>query len=100
MAVPKVYAFCNCKIAGGDEVWVAMADDGEILAQHISSSRGWGQLDVHLNFPSTRAKYETKYGGTGDEHYEFVVLADGEVPPADVLAKHEARYPTNDEDSE
>jgi hypothetical protein len=92
--VPKVYAFCNLRYPeGGDQVWVAIADDGEVMAQHMSSSRNFGQRDVHLNFSSRRAKYEAKFGGIGEEFYEFVVLPEGELPPAEVLAKHDARYP-------
>jgi hypothetical protein len=82
--LPTVYAWSSGKL-GGDEQWFALADDGELMASHISSGREWGQLDVHLHFEGRRAKYAEKFGGTGEEFYRFVVLPEGRQPPPEVM---------------
>jgi 5'-deoxynucleotidase YfbR-like HD superfamily hydrolase len=88
--LPTVYAFRSGSWdATDDEVWLAVADDGQVMAQHVSSNRRFGQGDVHLTFPATAERYRAKFGGTGPEFYHFVVLDDGQLPPPEVLAaKH------------
>lgn len=45
-AAPIVYAWKAGLFAGGpDEVWFAMCEDGEVLADHVSSSRRYGPGD-------------------------------------------------------
>lgn len=89
-AVSTVYAWKAGLFAGGpDEVWFAMCEDGEVLAEHVSSSRRFGPDDVHLTFAKRRAVYEAKFGGIGEQFYHFVVLPDGEKPPPEVWAANE-----------
>jgi hypothetical protein len=83
-ALPTVYAWTVGKFAS-DEQWFALADDGELIASHVSSNREWGQRDVHLHFGGPRAKYVEKFGGIGEEFYHFVVLPEGQQPPPEVM---------------
>lgn len=90
-ALPKVYAWRNEYFGRNDEVWLAIADDGEVLASHVSSNRAWGQRDVHDSFPKVLDRYIEKFGGSGPEFYEYIVVPDGETPPEEVRLRNEER---------
>lgn len=64
MTKPTIYAFIN----GGSPGWIgviALAEDGEYLAGHISSSVGWAVHDIDTE--SKHEFYRRKY----PEGYEF-----------------------------
>lgn len=69
MTLPKVY-IGGADWGSGDVSMWACAEDGEILAQHICSSRGWGRTDLHNR---RKQVYIDKFGGFGDgEFYNLV----------------------------
>lgn len=43
---PKIYAFINGRFGKNDFVVVAMAEEGTVLANHVSSSRQWAKHDI------------------------------------------------------
>jgi hypothetical protein len=83
-SVPVVYAWTTGAVFG-DENWVAVCEDGELMASHVSSSREWGQRDVHLGFGAVAERYRAKFGGLGLIYYLFVVVPAGKRPPIEVL---------------
>lgn len=88
-ARPIVWAFCNGTWGRSDQAWVAITDDGVVLAQHISSSEAWGAHDVGPDsFPARRQNYLDALG-TLDVDYRVLPL--GEAPPAHVLERNQAR---------
>jgi hypothetical protein len=61
---PKIYVFCNScqhKWHGG----IAMAEDGNVLAQHLSSNHTFVQMDLGVISGSHWRTQHEKY----DEHY-------------------------------
>lgn len=83
-SVPVVYAWMTGQTLG-DKSWVAVCDDGELMASHVSSSREFGRRDVHLGFAAVADRYRSKFGGLSAEHYLFVVVPEGRRPPAEVM---------------
>lgn len=64
MTKPTIYAFVN----GGSPGWLsvmALAEDGEYLAGHISSNVGWAQHDIDTD--PKHELYRKKY----PDGYEF-----------------------------
>jgi hypothetical protein len=87
-SVPVVYAWTTGEVFG-DQGWVAVCEDGELMASHVSSSREFGQLDVHVSFGRVLGRYRAKFGGIGDEFYLFVVVPEGKRPPLEVMRANE-----------
>lgn len=84
---PMVYAFCNGRWGGGDQIWISMCECGEVLGNHISSSRGFGISDVQPPFKAEA--YQEHLGGTErDSDYQLVVLDDGQAPPSEVVERN------------
>lgn len=81
----KVYGFCNSGDRTDLQMWMAMAEDGEVIAQHCSSSRYWGEVDVSPNHFHID-DYQRKFGDDfKPDDVEYVVLPAGEGPPAEVV---------------
>lgn len=81
----KVYGFCNSGNGTDFQLWVAMADDGEVIAQHCSSTHGWGSVDVspsHFHIDDYRRKYGPDFEPAD---VEYIVLSAGEGPPPEVV---------------
>lgn len=85
-----VYAWCQSGDGTDFQHWMAMADDGEVIASHCSSSRGWGQSDVGpegLHADAYLAKFGERYMDTLD----YRVAPPGEHGiPADVWELNQA----------
>jgi hypothetical protein len=62
-AKPKIYAFVNGRWGGGDVLALAVAEDGSVLAQHISSSSTWAQHDMGVTSDRNHDKYAEHYPG-------------------------------------
>ena len=91
-----VYAFANVSFGEfRDQAWIAIAEDGEVLAQHVSSSRSWGQRDVGPD-GFHRDRYAEKFGPDFAEHINYVVLPQGEAPPDEVYERNQARAAAED----
>lgn len=58
---PKIYAFVNGHWGGGDMVALAVAEDGTVLAQHVSSSPSWAQHDMGVTSDWKHDKYAEHY---------------------------------------
>ena len=81
----KVYGFCNSGNGTDFQMWMAMSDDGEVIAQHCSSSYGWGSLDVspnHFHIDDYKRKYGEDFKPAD---IDYIVLPAGEGPPAEVV---------------
>lgn len=87
-SVPVVYAWTTGTVMG-DEGWVAVCEDGELMASHVSSGREFGQRDVHRTFGRVADRYRDKFGGLGSEFYLFVVVPEGKRPPLEVMKANE-----------
>jgi hypothetical protein len=46
---PKIYIFVSGMYGGDDYCMSAVAEDGECIAGHVSSSIEWGKRDMGLN---------------------------------------------------
>jgi len=74
---PKIYVFVAGPAFGGPDVLCnALAEDGHVLAQHVSSSAEWGQHDMGLTGTWKHDKYRAHY----PDGYELVWL---DAPDAD-----------------
>lgn len=62
-AKPEIYAFINARMKGDiqDVVSIALAEDGELLAQHMSSNETWAQYDMGINSGRKHDKYQEHY---------------------------------------
>lgn len=69
---PTIYAFINGGSPGWFEV-MAIAEDGEFLAGHISSSVSWAQIDI--DHEQKHEHYRRKY----PDGFQFLWL-DGDKP--------------------
>ncbi len=76
-AKPEIYAFINARMKGDieDVVSIALAEDGELLAQHISSNETWAQYDMGIYGDRNHDKYQ--------EHYPFEVMATRDCVPGE-----------------
>jgi len=77
----KVYAFCNSGSGTDWQIWLAIAETGQVITQHCSSSRTWGIHDVG---PEWKQEAYEKALGAGFE-VEYIVIDDRQGPPGDVV---------------
>jgi hypothetical protein len=67
--LPVVYLFCAAEVTYGagqtDYRMMAIADDGDVLAEHICSDPSFGPYDLHKR-ESRHATYAAKFGEWGD----------------------------------
>ena len=77
----KVYAFCNSGSGTDFQMWMAIAETGQVITQHCSSSRQWGIHDVG---PEWKQEAYERALGEGFE-VEYIVVDDREGPPAEVV---------------
>lgn len=45
----KIYGFFNSNQEFGDAVGVAITEDGQVLATHVSSNESWSRNDLGMN---------------------------------------------------
>lgn len=83
-AATKVYAFCNSGSGTDMQTWMAMAETGEVITSHWSSSREWGINDVG---PERKRDAYEKVLGEGFE-VEYIVVPDRQAPPAEVVERN------------
>lgn len=67
----KLYQYCASSTSLGDQYWKVVSQSGEVICEHISSSRSWGLRDTGPN-----GFYKAKY----PDDYELVVLDHGVHP--------------------
>lgn len=63
IVAPRIFGFCNspsCVGAGDTHDAVAIAEDGVVLVNHISSSHAWGEKDLGESW-DLRAEYSAHY---------------------------------------
>ena len=93
---PKVYLTSFAFTGLGDWYVIALADDGEVLAEHICSSPAFFRGDLH-DRPFRRDAYVRKYGTWGDgDRYELVECWSSDVP-AEVIERNRRLYANADE---
>lgn len=83
-APTKVYAFCNSGGGTDMQAWWAIAETGEVVTTHFSSSREWGVHDVG---PEWKHQAYEKVLGAGAV-VEYIVLEEGQAPPAEVIERN------------
>ncbi len=92
-ALPKVY-ISGTQLGDIGVLGFAVAEDGEQLAEHLCSHRGYIRHDVHDRRPET---YDAKFGGhTPGEHYELVEIGSWADAPEEVRAANKA-WATSDD---
>jgi hypothetical protein len=79
MTKPKIYVFPVHANPQGDCAYMAVAEDGEEVAGHISSSEDWGKFDMGVNAKSTQNHdaYRKKY----PDGYELEYVPDWKAHP-------------------
>jgi len=90
MSLPKIFAFCN----GGSPGWLSMealAEDGEFLAGHICSDKGFGPHDMGVTSNWKHPEYRKHY----PDGFEVVWVDDAmtHVGLNEAYAKHLVKYP-------
>lgn len=60
-AKPKVYAFINGTFGSDDFTVFAIAEDGTLLASHMSSSHGWAKHDIGVTSDWKHDQYAEHY---------------------------------------
>jgi hypothetical protein len=59
----KIYCFANGSFGGGGDVCgVAIGDDGEVVAGHISSCEGWMRHDLGITSNWKHELYDAHFG--------------------------------------
>lgn len=81
--LPKVYCWCNSGVGTDWQVWVAMAEDGEVITEHVCSHESWARTDLHDRKTDL---YAAKYGGYGDGEFYNLVWA---VAPPNVYERNQ-----------
>lgn len=78
MSKPKIYLFCNTKCNGrGDcHSGMAMAEDGHVLAGHLSSNHAFCKIDLGLTEESDWSAKRKNYAEHYPDGYECVWLDD------------------------
>lgn len=79
------------KIRDGDIAGVAIAQDGQVLASHLSTNKGWLRSDLGLTSKSKHDLYESKYpkgyeiidciNSTNNEELEFALYLNSKRQP-------------------
>lgn len=80
----KIYLFNDTDPPSKDNYCVAMAETGEALAGHISSSIRYMYGDLYGNRPERKKAWIKKF----PEGIEIIELKQGELPPAEVLERN------------
>jgi hypothetical protein len=78
----KIYCFIEGEWGDSDVSVIAVAEDGHVLARHVSSSEGWAQHDIGIGSEWKHDKYREHY----PDGYELVW---GEPPP-EVIERNQA----------
>lgn len=73
----KIYVFVESNL-GHDLIGCALAEDGIVLAQHLSSSRDFVRLDMGLTSTRKHRTYDTYYPG-GYELVDLVGFTDDQL---------------------
>jgi hypothetical protein len=75
-----VYAWCQSGWDTDWQHWMAMAEDGEVIASHVSSTRDWGIHDVGPT-GMHRDAYIAKFGEDFEVDYRVAPAGEHGVPP-------------------
>lgn len=81
----KIYLFNNSR---GDTDWnvvYAIAETGEVLAQHCCSHICFMRGDLYENRPERKKSWAEKY----PNGYEIIELRQGETPPQEVIERNQ-----------
>jgi hypothetical protein len=79
----KIYLFNNSSGETDSNFVYAMADTGEVLAEHLCSHIGFMRGDLHDRRPERQKEWKEKFGD-----YKIVELKQGKTPPKDVIEKN------------
>ena len=82
--LPKVYVWCNSGGGTDFQGWLAMAEDGEVITNHVCSHESWARTDMH---DRKAEAYTKKFGGHEDGVFYNLVW---EVPPDEVYQRNQA----------
>lgn len=77
--MPKIYVFPSHANPQGDCAYIAVAEDGEEIAGHVSSSEGFGKSDMGVTWPGA-AKHEA-YRKKYPDGYELEYVPDWKAHP-------------------
>lgn len=58
---PTVFCFIHQKWGAGDCVVAALAEDGKVIAQHLSSNRYFAQIDIGYRSQNKHDTYKAHY---------------------------------------
>lgn len=77
--MPKIYVFPVHANPKGDCAYIAVAEDGEEVAGHVSSSEDWGKADMGVTNPKgyKHEEYRKKY----PNGYELEYVPDWKAHP-------------------
>lgn len=80
---PIVWVFCDAIVPPtGDQYWMAVADDGRVIAVHVSSSEYYGPIDV-----GPQRKSGNYHDALGTTDVDLRVLPVGDEPPPEVIER-------------
>lgn len=94
MDLPKIFVFPEVPDREfGDCVYVAVAEDGAQLAWHVSSSEGFGKMDMGLTSGPTGAKHQA-YRSKYPNGYDLVWVKDWRSHPVlnDIAARNKVPW--------
>lgn len=96
---PKIYVFVNSGQGTDWQCALAMAEDGEVLAGHVCSSRGWVRSDMGLDGSSSIAAAKlAAYARHYPDGYELIDVPDEEVAThpglSEAYRRNQERKPT------
>lgn len=80
----KIYLFNNSSGTTDWNICMAIAETGEVLAQHVCSHIGFMNGDLHDNRPERQKAWNVKY----PEGYEIISLPQGSIPPEGVFERN------------
>lgn len=77
--MPKIYVFPVHANPEVDCAYIAIAEDGEEVAGHVSSCESWGKADMGVTNPKSynHEKYKAKY----PDGYELEYVPDWKAHP-------------------
>ena len=80
---PRIFVFVSDRPGVGWLLGMAIAEDGQLLAAHLSSSRDWLRYHLGLTSGLCHRSYRDHYS----RGYKLVEVADDEVPGHQGLAE-------------
>lgn len=74
MSLPKIFVWVNSGQKTDWQVGLALAEDGNVLASHVSSSRAWFRHDMGLTSEWKHEHYRRHY----PDGFELVEVEEGD----------------------